>query len=112
MEGDVEMFKYLPGFEAWKVKNYDTFKTALVGAHEKIIKEPPKKAITYMTSMWRDINSYNELGVPAISYGFPTGYAQPGAAYDLSLFRVKIEDMIKAAKVYALLALDLCNRPL
>jgi hypothetical protein len=60
--------------------------------------------------MWRDINPYNELGVPAITYGFPTGYSVEGAKYDINLFRVKIEDMINAAKVYALLILDICNR--
>jgi acetylornithine deacetylase/succinyl-diaminopimelate desuccinylase-like protein len=111
MDGTVEMYKYLPGFEAWKVEGYETLKTALVESHVKVFKDPPpKKAVTYTLSMWRDINPYNELGVPSICYGFPTGYSAEGAKYDIDLFRVKIEDMISAAKVYALLALDICSR--
>lgn len=112
MEGKVENWKYLPGFEAWKVKDYDIFRETLTASHIKLFnKEPAKKSITYMNSMWRDINSWNELGVPAITYSFPTGYSVEGAAYSINLFRVKIKDMVDAAKVYALLALDLCSRP-
>ena len=111
MEGKVEMYFYLPGFEAWKVKDYEILKTALVDSHVKTFQKPPNKTVSYMNSMWRDINPYNELGVPAITYGFPTGYSVEGAKYDINLFRVKIEDMINAAKVYALLILDICNRP-
>jgi len=111
MDGKVENYKFLPGFEAWKIEGYDQVRTALVESHVKVFGEsPPKKAVTYMLSMWRDINPYNELGVPAICYGFPTGYSAEGAKYDIDLFRVKIKDMINATKVYALLALDICSR--
>ncbi len=103
MEGKVEMYKYLPGSEAWNVKNYDIFKSALVDTHTKIFNEPPKKSLSLQSSMWRDINQFNELGVPAVSYGFPVGVGPSSAT--------KIKDMVDAAKVYALLALDICNRP-
>ena len=66
MEGAVEMYKYLPGYEAWKVKSYNTLRDALVGSHGKVLGKLPEKAPTYMVSMWRDINPYNELGVPVL----------------------------------------------
>ncbi|MBI2305610.1 MAG: peptidase dimerization domain-containing protein [Chloroflexi bacterium] len=114
-EGEVEMFKYLPGFEAWQNKGFDTFKKALVAAHQTMFQEPPRNVATQFVSMWRDVNPFNELGVPALSYGFPTGYTKEGATATMSssaAVTVKIADMVRAAKVYALLALDLCNRPL
>jgi acetylornithine deacetylase/succinyl-diaminopimelate desuccinylase-like protein len=113
MDGRVEMYKYLPGFEAWKVEGYETLKSALVDSHVKVFDQPPpKKGISHTLSMWRDINPYNELTVPAICYGFPAGYTGEGVKYEIDLFRVKIEDMVNTAKVYALLALDICNRRL
>jgi len=110
MDGKVEMYNYLPGFEAWKSKGYDTLRNAVLESHAKILEKPPGKAPTFMVSMWRDINSFIELGIPAISYGFPTGWSVDGAKYDMDLCRAKIEDMVKAAKVYALLALNLCSK--
>ena len=110
-DGKVENYKFLPGYEAWKIEGFDKLKTALTESHLKVFeKSPPKNAVTYMLSMWRDINPYSELGVPSICYGFPTGYSAEGEKYDIDLFRVKIKDMIDAAKVYALVALDICNR--
>ncbi len=110
MEGKVEMYKYLPGSEAWKVKNYETFKSALVDTHMKLFNKPLKKALPETSNMWRDINPYNELGVPAVSYGFPRAGMRPDEP--AGGVGVKIKDMVDAAKVYALLALDICNRPL
>jgi hypothetical protein len=53
--------------------------------------------------MWRDINPYNELGIPSLTYGCGAG-AGGGNTY------FTVEDMIKTAKVYALTAMELCNR--
>ena len=113
-EGRVEMFKHLPGHEAWRNKGYDTFRNALTDAHSRMFNQVPGDVASQFVSMWRDINPYNEIGVPAISYGFPTGYTHPGAAGAMNSTAsatVKISDMIKAAKIYASLAIDLCSRP-
>ena len=110
--GKVEMFKYLPGYEARQNKGFDTLKEAVVNAHTKMFNEPPQNPPTAFVSMWRDLNPYNEIGVPAISYGFPTGYTHDGATniFAVESRRVKIADMITAAKLYASVALDLCGR--
>jgi hypothetical protein len=63
--------------------------------------------------MWRDLNPYNEIGVPAVSYGMATGYTQEGATVGTSsavTSRARIADMVASAKLYASIALDLCNR--
>jgi hypothetical protein len=54
--------------------------------------------------MWRDINPYNELGIPAMTYG-------PGGAIGGGNFAFPLDDMVAAARVYATTALDFCNRP-
>lgn len=111
-EGEVEIYKFLPGYEGWQNAGFDTLKSSIVNAHTRMFQEPPKNVPSQFVSMWRDVNPFNELGIPAISYGFPTGYTYEGAPYDINLFRVGIPNMIKAAKIYASVALDLCNRSL
>ena len=112
-EGTVGMYKYLRGQEGWRNKGFDTFTKALINAHEKVFDEPPKRVPTQFVSMWRDVNPYNEIGIPAISYGFATPGTQEGVASagtSAGRARIMIADMMAATKVYASLTLDLCNR--
>ena len=53
--------------------------------------------------MWRDINPYNKLGIPSLTYGCGAG-AGGGNTY------FTVDDMIKTEKIYALTAMELCNR--
>jgi hypothetical protein len=53
--------------------------------------------------MWRDINVFNEVGIPALTYG-------PAASAGGGNVCVTIDDLYKTAQVYAVLALDLCNQ--
>ena len=114
-DGKVEMYKFLRGQEASRNPGFETLKRAIVEAHEKMFNEPPKEVADQFLSMWRDVNPYNEIGVPAISYGFPTGYTHAGAKEVMATAedtKVKIADMMKAAKLYATITLDLCSRPI
>jgi hypothetical protein len=54
--------------------------------------------------MWRDVNVFNEVGIPAATFGFPRKSA-PG----LSEKFVDIDDLVDCAKMYALVALDICR---
>jgi desulfoferrodoxin (superoxide reductase-like protein) len=47
--------------------------------------------------MWRDTNVFNEMGIPAITYGPKRRCPIP------------VDDMVKAAKVYAMTAFSICN---
>jgi hypothetical protein len=53
--------------------------------------------------MWRDHNIFNEMGIPALTYG-PAGIVGGGK------FGMAIPDMMRAARVYALTALAICGR--
>ena len=57
-----------------------------------------------LSSMWRDTNPFIEMGIPAVTYG-PTGSVGGGR------YSAEIDDFVAVTRVYARLALDLCNRP-
>jgi acetylornithine deacetylase/succinyl-diaminopimelate desuccinylase-like protein len=66
---------------------------------QKIKPEAPDRA-----SIWTDTNIYNELGIPAIKIG-PRG-RRIGPRNE----EIEIDTMVKAAQIYALMALDICSR--
>jgi acetylornithine deacetylase/succinyl-diaminopimelate desuccinylase-like protein len=68
--------------------------------NEKIRPETPDRA-----SIWTDTNIYNELGIPAIKIG-PRGRRVSARNEE-----IEIDVMLKAAQIYALIALDICSRP-
>jgi len=94
-EGEVELYLHRPGYEGVEV---DDLLAGLRKAHERVFQnqmvlhpDPP------ITSMWRDTNVYAEFGIPAINYG-------PGGGAGSGVNGLTIEDLVTAAKVYALTA--------
>lgn len=66
--------------------------------------EEPPPVDTPETSMWRDINIFNEVGIPAATFGM-----QRKRASDAPERFVEIQDIVDGAKMYALVALDVCR---
>ncbi len=100
VEGTVELFVYRPGFEARGAERLiDTIKRC----HAQTFETPPAIVGDPVTSMWRDTNAFNELGIPAISYA-------PRATSHATTKSFKIKDLTDAALVYARIAVDLCNQ--
>ena len=66
---------------------------------KKIEPEPPNRA-----SIWTDTNIYNEMGIPAIKIG------PHGRRISARNEEIEIDIMVKAAQIYALMALDICSR--
>jgi acetylornithine deacetylase/succinyl-diaminopimelate desuccinylase-like protein len=102
LEGEVELYVYRPAFEAdpEKVK---PLSAAITGAHQALLGSTPKPAAPPFSSMWRDINCFNEMRIPAITYG-------PGVSVGGGNFGMKIDALVTGTKLYALTALDLCNQ--
>jgi acetylornithine deacetylase/succinyl-diaminopimelate desuccinylase-like protein len=67
--------------------------------NERIKPEPPDRA-----SLWTDTNIYNEIGIPAIKIG------PRGRRISARNEEIEIDVMVKAAQIYALMALDICSR--
>jgi len=97
---DLELYKSLLGHEGKGVEplveSLEAINQHLFG--KKLEVESPSRA-----SIWTDTNVYNELGIPAVKIG-PRG-KRFGRMEELP-----IDDMVKAAQIYALVALDICSR--
>lgn len=100
LSGEVELYVYRPAYEA---RNVEPLAGAITRAHEAILGGTPKPAAPPFSSMWRDINCFNEMRIPAITYG-------PGISVGGGNFGMRIADLVTGAKLYALTALDLCNQ--
>ena len=98
--GTVELTLYRPGFET---RGAEPLIDAIRAAHAKTFPNPPQIVADAVTSMWRDTNAFNELGIPAVSYA-------PRSVSHATSKSFKVADLVDAARVYARIALDLCNR--
>lgn len=104
MEADIQVYLYRPGYEG---KNVSGIVKSVEDAYSKICKTKPGKIPTPVTSMWRDINIFNEVGIPAITFG-PPRCSKEGLDRSQAKFLRK-GDLINTAKIYALVALDICG---
>jgi acetylornithine deacetylase/succinyl-diaminopimelate desuccinylase-like protein len=96
---DVEPFAFRPGHV---VQDGDELIDGCGDAHEVVFAEPLEAGVGPAASMWRDINVFNELGIPSITYG-------PPRAYRDGMSGVMIDDIHKVALFYAAAALRLCG---
>src|SRR3954469_2500389 len=97
---ELDVYKSLLGHEG---RHVEPLVTSAEEVHQylfgaKIRNEAPDRA-----SIWTDTNVYNELGIPCIKIG-PRG-KRSGRKEE-----IEIDVMVKAAQIYALIALDICSR--
>lgn len=97
---EVELYSFRRGYEA---KNIDRLKNSVSRSHLETFGEPIAAANIEASSLWRDINIYNELGIPALTYG-------PRAANHAFKRALSIDSLYQAACVYARIAIDLCSQ--
>ncbi len=99
--GEVEMFMARRGHEG---KNIEPLVDSIRRAHRAIREKDCPPVSTPEVSMWRDLNVFNEVGIPAVTFGFPRK-SEPG----LSERFVDIDDLVDCSKIYCLIALDICG---
>jgi acetylornithine deacetylase/succinyl-diaminopimelate desuccinylase-like protein len=95
----VEPIAFRRGYEAHDVKPLVDHVEA---AHDRVFGGRPGRPIDAITSMWRDSNVFIEAGIPTVVYG-------PGASVGGGNFAMEIEDLVKAARVYTALAIEVCG---
>jgi acetylornithine deacetylase/succinyl-diaminopimelate desuccinylase-like protein len=95
----IEIYSYRPGYEA---KNIDPFVAAVERAHRATFNDAPKPPYVEATSMWRDLTVWNELGIPAMTYG-------PRSTTHQFKRALSIDSLYQAACVYARIAIEVCN---
>jgi acetylornithine deacetylase/succinyl-diaminopimelate desuccinylase-like protein len=102
LDYQMDIYKSLLGHEG---KNVEPLVKSAEEAYEYLFKEKIEHEAPDRASIWTDTNVYNELGIPAIKIG-PRG-RRIGPRNE----EIEIDTMVKAAKLYALVALDICTRP-
>jgi acetylornithine deacetylase/succinyl-diaminopimelate desuccinylase-like protein len=95
----VELYSFRPGFEA---RNIERFADAVRRAHRATFGEDPNPAQVETSCMWRDINAFNEVGIPALTYG-------PRSISHSFKRALSIESLYQAACAYARIAVEICN---
>jgi len=100
---EVTLFQYSRGYIA---KNAEPLIDAIAEAHRYIFNSEPAAPPSAETSMWRDLNVFNEVGIPSVCYGPPRQRETLSGAGNRAM---KIADLVQAAKVYALPAIKLCG---
>jgi acetylornithine deacetylase/succinyl-diaminopimelate desuccinylase-like protein len=100
--GEVELYTYRPAFEIDPLKAAPLV-GAITRAHEAVVGGAPRPPASPFSSMWRDINCFNEMRIPAVTYG-------PGVSVGGGNFAMPIETLVTGTQLYALTALDLCNQ--
>lgn len=97
-EGMVETVIFRPGYEA-DIERIQPLYQAVRKAHRGVFGTDPEFAKPPHLSMWRDINAFNQVGIPSLNYG-----PRP-----LDRTAIEIDDLMRAAQIYALTALNLCG---
>ncbi|HWK27271.1 MAG TPA: M20/M25/M40 family metallo-hydrolase [Solirubrobacter sp.] len=97
---DVSLIMAKPGFEAGD--EVQPLADAVRAAHRAVRgAEPPPQVETAVVSMWRDTNVFNGHGIPSLTFGPSRGRADVQGEGFFAL-----DDLVDAAKMYALVALE------
>lgn len=97
---EIELYTYRPGHEA---RGVDPLVDCLEAAHLAEFGQPVEPALPTTTSLWRDLNAFAEARVPCVMYG-------PGPNIGTGNFSMKTQDLVRAARMYARLALAVTTR--
>jgi acetylornithine deacetylase/succinyl-diaminopimelate desuccinylase-like protein len=98
---EMDVYRSLLGHEG---RNVDPLVRAAEEVHQYLFGEKIKPESPDRASIWTDTNVYNEVGIPAIKIG------PRGRRISARNEEIEIDVMLKAAQIYALIALDICNR--
>lgn len=101
----IETYNAARGYIADR-KAVEPLVSSIENAHTSVRAETPPRPDPAVTSMWRDINIFNEVGIPAVTYG-PSRSVE---SYSGTKHRcIHVDDLVSAAKIYARTALNLCS---
>jgi acetylornithine deacetylase/succinyl-diaminopimelate desuccinylase-like protein len=101
LDYELDVYKSLLGHEG---RNVEPLVACAQEVHQYLFGEKLKPESPERASIWTDTNIYNELGIPAIKIG------PRGRRISARNEEIEIEAMMKAARLYALIALDICSR--
>lgn len=100
---DVSLYQWSRGYIAQKAEQLIG---ALQRAHKYVLHTELSNPPSAELSMWRDLNAYNEVNIPAVCYGPPRQREQYSDTQDRAM---KISDLVATAKVYAITIMQICG---
>ena len=98
IDGSVELFVYRRSYEAGDTR---ILLEGLRQAHREVFASDLERAAPVISSMWRDVSIFNEMGIPAITYGPPRNFDAQS---------MSIDDLANSAQIYARTALAVCSQ--
>jgi acetylornithine deacetylase/succinyl-diaminopimelate desuccinylase-like protein len=101
LDYELDVYKSLLGHQG---RNVEPLVECAQEIHQHLFGEKIKPESADRASIWTDTNIYNELGIPAIKIG------PRGRRISARNEEIEIDAMVKAARLYALMALDICSR--
>lgn len=98
LPGTIELFLYRRSYGSGE---NGILLDSLREAHRNTMGSEVQLAEPVFSSMWRDVLIFNEMGIPAITYGPPRSFRKQA---------MSVADLLRAANVYARVAIEVCNR--
>jgi acetylornithine deacetylase/succinyl-diaminopimelate desuccinylase-like protein len=95
--GEVELFVYRRSYEAGDT---GVLLEALKKSHAASFGSELQLAAPAISSMWRDVSIFNEMGIPSITYGPPRNFKGQS---------MTVDDIVRTAEIYANIAIEVCN---
>jgi len=103
IEARASVYQFSRGYVA---RGAEPLIDALQSSHRRLFGTEPPQPPPAETSMWRDVNVFNEVGIPAVCYGPPRQVEPFSGARDRAM---RIDDLLAATKVYAATIIELCG---
>ncbi len=100
IEHEIEMYASKMGYES---KNAGAIIKAVEESYQALFGKNTPAPTGLHASIWTDTNIYNEMGIPACKFGLG------GGRWKQRSEQIDIEDIYRAAQVYACAALEICN---
>jgi acetylornithine deacetylase/succinyl-diaminopimelate desuccinylase-like protein len=100
---EIAPFQYSRGHIA---RNAEPLIAAIESSHRYVMGTNPPPPPSAEVSMWRDLNVFNETGIPSVCYGAPRQRETMSGGQNRAM---KASDLLAATKVYALTALEVCG---
>jgi acetylornithine deacetylase/succinyl-diaminopimelate desuccinylase-like protein len=100
IEYELEMYASKMGYEAKKIASVVN---VLEESYQTLFGKKTPTPTGLHASIWTDTNIYNEMGIPACKFGLG------GGRWKYRSEQIDIEDIYRAAQVYACAAVEVCN---
>ncbi len=107
VEAEVSMHQAQLGFEA---KGVEGLVGVISDSYERLFHSKLEIADTPYCSVWTDTNVYNQNGIPCVKIGLGLSAAERLAVGNDAYDQHPIETMVRGARLFALVALEVCSR--